>query len=97
MRLAYTVRTMLEHLTDIPDPEPHEIVGARQASGLTQAQAAEVVGLSAQPRWAEYEAGRKRMPGQRWALFLLMTDQHPRLKLVRRRGNGLADQPHPEG
>ncbi|HXD06912.1 MAG TPA: helix-turn-helix transcriptional regulator, partial [Burkholderiaceae bacterium] len=70
---------MLDYLTDIPEPAPHEIVGARQASGLTQAQAAQIVGLSAQPRWAEYEAGRKRMPASRWALFLLMTDQHPRL------------------
>ena len=54
-----------------PSPTPAEIRQARLEAGLTQAQAAELVALSHQPRWAEYEAGVKLMPAARWELFQL--------------------------
>lgn len=50
-------------------PTPAEIRHAREAAGLTQAEAAELAGYGAQPRWAEVEDGRKRMDPWRFALF----------------------------
>jgi hypothetical protein len=54
---------------------------------LTQAQAAESVGLGAPERWAEYENGARSPDAARWALFLLLADQHPTHKLSRRRSS----------
>ncbi len=69
-------------------PTPEQILAARQAAGHTQAQAAELVGLSGGIRWSEYErhgpTGR-RIDAARWQLYLLMTDQHPEWRLARRR------------
>jgi putative transcriptional regulator len=66
-------------------PSPADIRAARDAAGLTQAQAAESVGLGAGERWAEYENGKRSPDVARWALFLLLTGQHPGFKLSRRR------------
>lgn len=52
------------------NPTPAEIRAARQQAGLTQAQAAELAGYSAQPRWAELEAGRSTIDSWRWEYFL---------------------------
>jgi len=68
-------------------PTPTEIRAARKAAGLTQAQAAKLVGLSSRFRWAEYEsesASNHQPDPARWMCFLLLTDQHPYWKLVRR-------------
>ena len=67
-------------------PTPPEIRAARLAAGLTQAQAAELVQLGAQERWAEYENGKRSPDVVRWATFLLLTGQHPDWHLVRNRG-----------
>lgn len=69
-------------------PTPEQILAARQAAGHTQSQAAATVGLSAGIRWAEYERGGhtgRRIDSARWALYLLLTDQHPVWRLSRRR------------
>lgn len=58
-------------------PTPNQIRAARDAVGLTQAQAADIVGLAAPIRWSEYERGVHRMPPQTWRLFLLLTRQAP--------------------
>lgn len=74
--------------TKMVDDSPAAIRAARTAAGLTQAQAAQLVGLGDQARWAEYESStnkRARRPGSAvWQLFLLLTDQHPTHKLTHR-------------
>jgi hypothetical protein len=57
---------------------------ARDRAGLTQAQAADLVHLGAQPRWAEHERGVQPIDLARWELFLLLTNQHPEFELTRR-------------
>jgi hypothetical protein len=69
-------------------PSTDQILAARQAAGHTQAQAAATVGLSGGIRWAEYERGGptgRRIDSARWALYLLLTDQHPAWRLAKRR------------
>lgn len=75
---------MIHSLTGIADPTPGEIAAARQAAGLSQAQAAELVGLGDKARWAEYERGARSPDAARWALFLLATGQHPILQVCPR-------------
>lgn len=62
----------------LKQPTPAEIVAAREAAGLTQAQAAELVHLGAQPRWAEYENGKHPIDLARWELFLIKTEKERR-------------------
>jgi DNA-binding transcriptional regulator YiaG len=52
-------------------PDPEEIRAARQTSGLTQAQAAELIYSSAQA-WKQWETGRNRMHPAFWRLFKLL-------------------------
>lgn len=53
------------------NPTPKQLKAARLAAGLTQKQAAEIVG--AQERaWQYYEAGRP-IPHCKWRIFLLET------------------------
>jgi transcriptional regulator with XRE-family HTH domain len=63
-------------------PTPAEIRAARDAAGLTQAAAAELVHLKAQQRWAEYESGVNNIGLSTWELFLIKTGQQ---SLARRR------------
>jgi predicted transcriptional regulator len=64
-------------------PTQEDIRKIRVAAGLTQAQAAQSVGLGAQERWAEYENGARVPDVARWALFLLIVRQHPEWRLKR--------------
>ena len=81
-------------LIDLPDPTPGNVKALRAAAGLTQRQAAELVGLGDHMRWSEFERGVTVIGAERWALFLLATDQHPRLRIaVRRRST--ASEPAP--
>jgi transcriptional regulator with XRE-family HTH domain len=57
------------------NPTPAEILSARKSAGLTQAQAAAMVGLGSHVRWSEYERGVERISYQTWQLFLLLTRQ----------------------
>jgi DNA-binding XRE family transcriptional regulator len=65
-------------------PTPAAIAKARAEAGHSQAQAAELVGLSGQARWSEYEAGYTNMDPVRWTLYLLLTGQHPDLRIIRK-------------
>jgi DNA-binding transcriptional regulator YiaG len=56
---------------------PEMIRQARDTSGLTQPEAAELVKLSAFQRWSEHERGVTPIDPARWELFLLLTGQHP--------------------
>lgn len=52
-------------------PTKEEIRLVRESMGLTQEKCAEMAGLGAFSRWAEYESGRRNMPAVRWEIFLL--------------------------
>jgi transcriptional regulator with XRE-family HTH domain len=52
-------------------PSPNEIRAAREQAGLTQAQAAELIGIT-RLSWARYEtkaANSRKMPDNLWKLF----------------------------
>lgn len=65
----------------IRQPTKEEVRAARRAAGHTQAQAAETVHLGTSQRWHEYEAGERNIDVSRWELYLLLTGQHPSLKV----------------
>lgn len=80
-----------ELFVDLLAPTIDQMKAIRREAALTQRQAAELVGLSDHMRWSEFERGLTVISTERWALFLLAIDRHPRLRLaVRRRG---ANQP----
>lgn len=77
----------------LPQPTPEEVRAARKAAGLNQTQAAQLIGPAGAKGYRtwqrfEYPVGNKDHraihPGL-WELFLLLTDQHPTLKLTRKR------------
>jgi hypothetical protein len=72
-------------MTDsVLNPTPTIVKQIRVAVGLTQAQAAELVHLGDVMRWSEYERGVRAPDWARWQLFLLLTNQHPKARLVNR-------------
>jgi hypothetical protein len=70
---------------DLANPGPESLRAAREVAGHSQTQAALAVGLSTGMRWSEYERGVRQIDPTRWALYLLLTDQHPGLRVTRRR------------
>lgn len=77
----------------LPAPSGEQLKAARMAAGLSQVEAAQLMGYAlqtgsrggAQSRtWQAFEsaAGDRAMPGPVFALFLLMTGQHPSHTLV---------------
>lgn len=85
---------MLPIIDRITSPSPQDIRAARKAAGLTQTQAAALVspakGKASYRGWQPYEAetcqpGHRTIPLSTWELFLLMTEQHPTMRLVRKR------------
>ena len=56
----------------MPSPTPSEILAARQAAGLTQTQAAGLVGVKLRA-WQYWEAGERTMPASAWELFQIKT------------------------
>lgn len=69
----------------LPEPTPERLKMARELAGLTQTKIAEIAGLKAWQRWQEYEAGKHKMDPARWELLLLRLDQHPTMRLVKRK------------
>lgn len=59
------------------NPTPQEVRKARDASGLTQAEAAEMVHLAHAVRWSEFERGAAPIEAARWELFRIKTGTHP--------------------
>ena len=57
-------------------PSPNAIRQRREQAGLTQAQAAEQVGVHVRS-WQKWELGERKMPQPAWRLFLLMTGSPP--------------------
>jgi hypothetical protein len=65
-------------MSTAPQPPSADLVREhRQRAGLSQAEAARLVLLGDKARWSEYERGVGRIDAARWALFLLLTGQHP--------------------
>jgi Helix-turn-helix domain len=69
----------------LANPPPEMIRAAREAAGLRQQEAAELVQVGSFQRWSEYERGVRAIDPGRWALFLLLTGQHPRYFPLRER------------
>lgn len=78
---------------DMPIPSGDQLKAARLAAGLSQAQAAELMGYSLQSgsrggvqsrTWQALESptDERNMQGPVFALFLLLTDQHPQFCLT---------------
>lgn len=53
-------------------PDPAAVIEARKSAGLTQSEAAALVGATLRT-WQYWEAGGRTMPGAKWELFLLKT------------------------
>jgi hypothetical protein len=78
---------------DMPSPTGDALKAARQAAGLSQVEAAALMGYPVQAgsrgglqsrTWQALEsaADPRNMPGPIFAMFLLLTQQHPALALV---------------
>lgn len=78
---------------DLPIPDGPALKSARLAAGLSQVEAAELMGYPVQPgsrgglqsrTWQALESATdaRNMPGPVFALFLLLTHQHPAYGLV---------------
>ncbi len=78
---------------DMPSPSGEQLKAARQAAGLNQAQAAELMGFALQTgsrgglqsrTWQALESptDERNMQGPVFAMFLLLTGQHPGFELV---------------
>jgi hypothetical protein len=80
---------------DMPIPSGDELKAARTAAGLNQAQAAELMGYALQVgsrggvqsrTWQALESSTddRNMQGPMFAMFLLLTGQHPEFSLVKK-------------
>lgn len=77
----------------IRQPTPDEVRQVRENVGLTQEQAAKLVSTAktaAYKTWAGYETPKvhtnhRAIPLSTWELFLLLVNQHPNLRIVRRK------------
>ena len=80
--------TTLPHALDMPTPTGDQLKPARMAAGLSQAQAAELMGYPLQTgsrggvqsrTWQALESttDERNMQGPVFAMFLLLTGQHP--------------------
>lgn len=58
-------------------PSADEVRAARVAAELTQAQAAELVGMAHAMRWSEVERGLVGLHAGLWELFQIKTGTHP--------------------
>lgn len=65
----------MQMLKKLTAPNAFEIRAARQAVGLTQGQAADVVHSPSYRTWQDWELGKASMPIGLWELFLLKTGQ----------------------
>jgi len=91
----------------MPSPSGDQLKAARLTAGLSQVQAAELMGYSVQAgsrgglqsrTWQAMESpsGDRNMQGPVFAMFLLLTGAHPDYQLVRKSAP-TADPPAPQG
>ena len=55
-------------------PNKSQILAARQAAGMTQAEAANFVHAGSYRTWQDWENGRRKMPTSVWELWRLKTN-----------------------
>jgi hypothetical protein len=78
----------------MPSPSGDELKAARVAAGLSQVDAAQLMGYPVQAgsrgglqsrTWQALESATdpRNMPGPIFAMFQLLTEQHPQLKLIK--------------
>lgn len=73
------------HQLELQDnPEPGQVRAARQRAGHTQTRAGQLVGGTLRT-WQDWESGKRAMPAATIALYLLLTDQHPDMRLTRKK------------
>ena len=58
----------------LPTPTPDALRAKRSSAGLTQSQAAELLGVSRRSI-AGWETGERLMPRPLWTLFLMLTTE----------------------
>lgn len=63
------------NIPELKTPTPQEIKEARMASGLTQQQAAQVIGRATNMSWSRPERGEGEMDAAAFAYFQLVTGQ----------------------
>ena len=71
-------------------PSPNAIRQRREQAGLTQAQAAEQVGVHVRS-WQKWELGERTMSQPAWRLFLTLTNATPAMAGA----SGAEAPPHP--
>ena len=77
----------------VSQPTPAEVRLARKRAKLTMAESAVLVSPAKSfpyRTWQSYEvakgnSGHRAIPLATWELFLLMTDQHPRMRITHRK------------
>lgn len=83
---------MHDKITDrVTQPTPEEVREARERVGFTQGKAAELVSAAKKAgykTWGAYELSvdnpnHRDIPLASWELFLLLTGQHPSIRVVR--------------
>lgn len=96
------MRTMTR--LDMPIPSGEELKAARVAAGLSQVQAAELMGYPLQVgsrggtqsrTWQALESPTddRKMLGPAFSMFLLLTGQHPKFRLVERHSSETEKEP----
>jgi hypothetical protein len=85
--IAWALMLIINIQDGLLQPSPSEVRIARFRSGLSMAQAAQLVGgresgEHAGNTWRRYEKGERHMALPVWALFLLLTRQHPSWALL---------------
>ena len=91
---------------ELPSPDGLTLKSARLAAGLSQVEAAELMGYPVQPgsrgglqsrTWQALESATdaRNMPGPVFALFLLLTHQHPTYALSPAGKNSNLGTAHP--
>ena len=63
-------------------PDPATVRAVREAAGLSQQAAAELVHMTTFQRWSEYERGIAGMHPSTWELFCIKVGRHPVYKAV---------------
>lgn len=77
------------HHLELQEPQPDQVRTARSRAGHTQTEAGHLVGGSLRT-WQDWESGKRSMPAATLALYLLLTDQHPDMRLMRRKSSARA-------
>lgn len=68
----------------IQPPTPEQIKEVRWHVGMKQREMASLLDLSNRQLISDYEKGKKSPNPQTWTLWLLLTGQHPSLKVIKR-------------